>query len=85
MAIFKLSKIEYMWFGDGPLLRKDCPIGYEVQGMPPGLDAHINNLGAPNNNNWMILRTENGVSGERYGEFGSADEALASLEAELNR
>ena len=82
MTDVTLSKHEYMWMSDGGL-RRD-PTGYRVGGLPAGHEAFINNFGAPHRNDWKILPIVNNVSGERYGHYASADEALAALDSNLS-
>ena len=74
-----LSKREYMWMGKGPVSTHDHPIGYEVEQMPPGYQAWINNFGAPNRDDWKILIVRNGVSRPRFGEYANAAAALAAI------
>ncbi|HXB72614.1 MAG TPA: hypothetical protein VNY05_30540 [Candidatus Acidoferrales bacterium] len=74
-----LSKKEYVWTGEGPVLKWDFPIGYEVKGMPPGYEAWINNFGAPCADDWQILIIKNSVSAGWFGEYVNPDAALAAI------
>jgi hypothetical protein len=70
--------------GDGPDVRnwKEA-IQYEVQGLPPAERAWIANFGAPNRQNWRILRATEGVQSDWTGDYGSAEEALVSFQKQF--
>lgn len=55
--------------------------GYRVGGMPDGRTARIANFGAPNRNDWRIMRINtDGTSTEWTGNYESLEEALADLQ-----
>jgi hypothetical protein len=68
------------YFGKGPNLQRDHATQYEVQGLPPGERAWIANFGAPNRQNWRVLRATEQVQSDWTGDYRSAEEALASLQ-----
>ncbi len=84
MQRFTLIKTASMWLGEGEKLKYDHPVGYEVGGMPVGRGAYIY-MSEHASDRWQILPITNDVSEERYGDFESADDALASLQADVNR
>jgi len=53
---YTLTLHEDAWLRDGPLFASGEIIGYKVGGMPDGKSARIANCGAPNRNDWQILR-----------------------------
>jgi hypothetical protein len=54
---------------------------HQVQGLPEGQKALI----GESNRKWKILRTKDGVTGDWYGEYATADEALIALEAAVEK
>lgn len=48
---------------------------FDVLGLPDGKRAEI----AERRRKWQIRRVDNEVHGEWFGQYGSAEEALASL------
>jgi hypothetical protein len=81
MTNVTLSKHEYMWATEQG--QRTQTTGYRVGGMPTGHEALINNFGAPNRQDWRVLRIDNNVSGERFGHFDSADAALEAVAGRL--
>jgi hypothetical protein len=79
MPKFTLSKTACMWSGEGPGENFDHPVRYEIGGMPAGRVAHIEMSGHASDR-WQIL---DDVTDKRYGDFESADDALASLQADV--
>jgi hypothetical protein len=72
---------EDAWLRDGPVFAGGQVIGYRVGGMPDGTTARIANFGAPNRNDWRIMRingdnTQTGWSGQ----YESVDDALVALQ-----
>jgi hypothetical protein len=55
-------------------------LGYEVAGLPPRQEARV---ALQDHGRWQILRVRDGVQGDWDGDFYSAAEALASLQAHL--
>jgi hypothetical protein len=53
---------------------------YEVEPLPLGERASIAKIGT----SWKILRTKSGVQSDWAGDFRTAEEALASLQNELD-
>ncbi len=76
-----LHEEEVAWLGDGPSLKGGLVIAYRVSGMPDGRTARIANFGAPNGNDWQIMRihADNTQTGWT-GHYKSVEEALAALE-----
>lgn len=60
-------------------------ISYEVIGMPFGQSASLSNFGTVTNPNWQILREVGRFFSHWHGNFISADEALARLQAEIEK
>ncbi len=55
-------------------------VGYRVGGMPDGKTARIANFGAPNHDDWRVMRID--VDGRQTpwtGHFNSLEDALAAL------
>lgn len=72
---------EDAWLRDGPIAQNGQVTGYRVGGMPNGKSARIANFGAPNRNDWRILRIYADNSQDDWtGCYESAQEALAVLE-----
>jgi hypothetical protein len=72
---------EDAWFRDEDVFANGQVTVYRVGGMPDGKTARIANFGAPNRNDWRIMRingdnTQTGWSGH----YESVDEALAALQ-----
>ena len=68
-------------FSKAPVFGSGQVTVYRVGGMPDGKTARIANFGAPNRNEWRIMRinadnTQSGWSGH----YESVDEALAALQ-----
>jgi hypothetical protein len=76
-----LTLHEDQWLGWGPNLAEAEVSGYRVGGMADGSTARIANFGAPDRNDWRIMRinADNTQSGWT-GHYESAEEALASLQ-----
>ena len=68
---------------DGPVMANGTIRSYRV-GMPPGEEAKIVNYGAPNRNNWQILRIKGTNKGKWTGHYESAEAALAVLQKEFD-
>jgi len=82
---YTLTLHEYAWPRDGPALRGGEVIGYQVGGMPDGKSARIANYGAPNRNDWRILRINaDNTQGDWTGEYQSAEAALAVLQKDFD-
>jgi len=71
-------------FRDGSVYAGGPIIGYRVGGMPNGTTARIANFGAPNRNDWRIMRiNSDNTQGDWTGHYASAEEALAALQQDL--
>jgi hypothetical protein len=81
---FTFTIHEDAWVGDGPLFASGQVTGYHVGGMPEGKTARIANFGAPNQNDWRIMRTnaDNTQSGWT-GSYKSVEDALAELQRDF--
>jgi hypothetical protein len=67
-------------FGDGPVLAGGQIIGYRVGGMPDGKTARIANFGAPNRNDWRIMRINaDNTQTDWTGHYESVEDALTAL------
>jgi hypothetical protein len=51
--------------------------------MPEGEEANIANFGAPNRNDWQVMRVRHGKQSGWTGSYGSAEAALAELQKEF--
>lgn len=81
---YTLTLHEDAWLRDGPVATSGEVTGYKVGGMPDGKSARIANYGAPNRNDWQILRINaDNTQGEWTGHYESADAALAVIQEEI--
>jgi len=72
---------EDMWLRDGPVYASGQPIGYRVGGMPGGKTARIANFGAPNRNDWRIMRINaDNTQTDWTGRYENVEDALAALQ-----
>jgi hypothetical protein len=72
---------EDTWFRHGPVYAGGQVIVYRVGGMPDGRTARIANFGAPNQNDWRIMR----INGDNKqtdwtGHYVSVEDALVALQ-----
>jgi hypothetical protein len=66
---------------DGSVFANGPTIGYRVGGMPDGKTARIANFGAPNRNDWRIMRVNPDSTQTGWcGHYESVDEALTALQ-----
>jgi hypothetical protein len=71
---------EDTWLRDGPVFANGPVIGYRVGGMPDGTTARIANFGAPNRNEWRIMRINGDkTQSEWIGPYESIEDALVAL------
>jgi hypothetical protein len=81
--MFKLTLAEGEWSYRNHV--RERIISYQVNGMPDGQKAYINiksgNVLEPR---WALLRVKNGISGDWYGDYKTADEALAAFQEEVD-
>lgn len=68
---------------DGPVLGTGLVVKYNVEPLEPGEKIVVADFGGPNWTSWRILRTKNDVSGKWTGNYTTAEDALAALQAEL--
>ena len=72
------------WLREGPVFAAGQAVGYRVGGMPDGKTARIANFGAPNRNDWRIMRINAHNSQTDWaGHYESAEDALAELQNEF--
>lgn len=72
---------EDAWLRDGPIYAGGQPIGYRVGGLPNGKTARIANFGAPNGNDWRIMRINaDNTQAAWTGHYESVEDALAVLQ-----
>ena len=57
---------------------------YLVNGMPPGDEAFIHNVGCPERNDWRIQWIRKGVQRGSTTGYPSAEEALAALQRHVD-
>jgi hypothetical protein len=71
---------EDAWFRNGPDYASGRVIGYRVGGMPDGMTARIANFGAPNRNDWRIMRIRvDNTQSDWTGPYESVEDALTAL------
>jgi hypothetical protein len=75
---------EDAWLRDGPVFASGEVIGYRVYrvgGLPDGKTARIANFGAPNRDDWRIMRVSvDDTQAEWTGHYTSVEDALAALQ-----
>jgi len=72
---------EDAWFRDGSVYAGGQAIGYRVGGMPDGKTARIANFGAPNGNDWRIMRINaDSTQSDWTGHYTSIEDALDALQ-----
>jgi hypothetical protein len=71
---------EDAWLRDGPVFAGGQVTGYRVGGMPDGTTARIANFGAPDRNDWRIMRIDvDNTQSCWSGHYDSVDDALEAL------
>ena len=76
-----LTLHEDAWFRKGPVFAGGRVVGYRVGGLPDGRSARIANFGAPNDNDWRIMRINgDNTQADWTGHYDSVEEALAALQ-----
>jgi hypothetical protein len=80
----KLTLHEIGWVSDGLISGSGTVYQYRVGNMPPGYQALIANFGAPNRNDWKIMRIDDDAQEKWNGSYPSAEEALAVLQKEFD-
>lgn len=77
---------EDAWLRNGPTYAGGKVIGYRVGGLPDGRTARVANFGAPNGNDWRIMRINpDNTHTEWVGAYKSFEDALAALEQDSER
>jgi hypothetical protein len=72
---------EDAWLRDGPVYAGGQVTGYRIGGMPDGKTARIANFGAPNRNDWRIMRINaDNTQTDWTGRYESIEDALATLQ-----
>jgi hypothetical protein len=81
---FTFTLHEDAWLRDGAEFASGEVVGYRVGGMPDGTTARIANFGAPNRNDWRILRIRpDNTQTDWTGHYESVQEALADLQRDF--
>jgi len=72
---------EDAWLREGAVYASGLAIGYRVGGLPDGRTARIANFGAPNRNEWRIMRINaDNTQTDWTGDYESIEDALAALQ-----
>lgn len=72
---------EDAWIRDGPRYAGGQVTGYRVGGLADGKTARIANFGAPNRNDWRIMRINaDNTQTDWTGHYESLEEALATIQ-----
>ena len=78
---YSITLHEDMWDRDGPIYASGRVIGYRVGGMPDGRTARIANFGAPNQDDWRVMRINaDNTQRDWTGHYNSFEDALAALQ-----
>jgi hypothetical protein len=78
---YTLTLHEDAWFREGPLFAGGKVMAYRVGGMPNGKTARIANFGAPDRNDWQIMRiNSDNTQSEWTGHYDNVEDALAALQ-----
>ena len=78
---YTLTLHEDAWLRDGPVFATGPVVGYRVGGMPDGRTARIANFGAPNRNDWRIMRVNGDNTQTAWtGDYASVEDALVALQ-----
>jgi hypothetical protein len=81
---FTLHKEADAWLRDGPIFASGQVTGYRVGGMPDGSTARIANFGAPNRNDWRVLRIRvDNTQTDWTGHYESVEDALTALQQDF--
>ena len=81
MLQYTFTLHEDAWLRDGPVYAGGQVTGYRVGGMPDGKTARIANFGAPNRNDWRIMRINaDNTPTDWTGHYESVEDALAALQ-----
>lgn len=78
---FSFTLHEDAWLREGRVAAGGQVTGYRVGGMPDGRTARIANFGAPNRNDWRIMRINaDNTQSDWSGNYESVEDALAALQ-----
>ncbi len=79
--LYTFTLHEDAWLRDGPVYASGQVAGYRVGGMPNGKTARIANFGAPNRNDWRIMRINaDNTQTDWTGHYESVEDALTALQ-----
>jgi hypothetical protein len=79
--MYSFTVHEDAWLRDGPVFAGGQVTGYRVGGMPDGSTARIANFGAPNQNDWRIMRINaDNTQSDWTGNYESVEDARAVLQ-----
>jgi hypothetical protein len=74
------------WIREGSEFASGEVVGYRVGGMPDGTTARIANFGAPNRDDWRVMRINPDNSQSDWtGNYKSFEAALADLQEATDR
>lgn len=80
---YTITLHEDAWLRDGAVYAGGEVTGYRVGGMSGGKWARIANYGAPNRNDWRLLRINaDNTQGKWTGQYDSAKAALDAIQKE---
>jgi len=83
--LYTLTLHEDAWFRSESEYESHLVMGYRVGGMPDGKTGRIANFGAPNRDDWRIMRINaDNTQSDWAGHYESAEEALAALQQNLS-
>lgn len=72
---------EEAWLRDGPGFEGGQVIVYRVGGLPDGTTARIANFGAPNRDDWQVMRINaDNTQTDWTGHYENFEDALATLQ-----
>ena len=78
---FTFTLHEDAWVRETPVFANGQILGYHVGGMPDGRTARIANFGAPNRNDWRIMRINaDNTQTDWTGHYDTIEDALAALQ-----
>ena len=80
----KLSLDPDMTLRDGAVMKGGCVFRYRVLGLVHPEGARIYNPGGERTPSWQIIRIHNDHWAEANGEYKTAEDALAALQAEVD-
>jgi hypothetical protein len=77
---------EDAWLRGGSSYGEKQVIGYRVGGMPDGRTARIANFGAPQRDDWRIMRINpDNTQSDWAGHFETVEEALSDLQRDCEQ